>query len=250
MSNTYFENVAIELNKAFIYFEDIDSYLDEVEKRINPDFLKQIRQEKNVNNALKIINDNNRFKLIAERLFFKRILLDGFYKDKLRSLLPIIDKLITRLETEFEEEVSNFMKISLPKDLVFLMESYNNGLPWQIDEVLIPNEESEGYSNGFKIESNNKSSNKIDWRGNQRLIPYLFRLLNKVGFIDEKDIFKLASETFTSKGKPINREHLASNYSQGDYDGKKSKELPKEAQKIKLIVDKLQEIDEILESLT
>ena len=80
MSN-YLETVSIELNKAYSYFEDIDSYIDKVETILNSGLLTQLEKENNINNALKLINkQKNSFKLEAERLFFTRILLDIFYQ--------------------------------------------------------------------------------------------------------------------------------------------------------------------------
>jgi hypothetical protein len=249
MSN-YLETVSIELNKAYVYFEDIDNYIDKVETILYSGLLSQVKKEKNVNNALKIINEQkNSFNLEAERLFFIRILIDGFYQDKLRNLLPIIDKLISRLETEFEENIAELMVISLPKHLTFPSESYNNGLPWQIEEVLKPNKDSEGYSNEFKIESNNKSSNKIDWKKTQRTIVYLFYQLNQYGFIDEKQVYSLITKLFTSKGKEISRKQLFNNFNQADYLGLNKDELPPELKDIDSIIDRLIEFEKALKLL-
>jgi hypothetical protein len=249
MSN-YLETVSIELNKAYVYFEDIDNYIDKVETILNSGLLTQVKKEKNVNNALKIINEQkNSFNLKAERLFFVRILLDGLYHDKLRKLLPIIDKLISRLETEFEEDITELMVISLPKHLAFPFESYNNGLPWQIEEVLKPNKESEGNSNEFKNENNNKSSNKIDWKKNQRTIAYLIHQLNQYGFINEKTVYSLITNLFTVNGNEINRKYLVSNYKQADYDELKQHNRPPELKEIDTIIDRLIEFEKALELL-
>ncbi len=245
-------DVEMELFKAYEYFENIDEYLDKIDEFYFNEFHKKINDFKDLKEAVNCIEAfQSKFKLDLEQILIIKILEDRMYIDRKIGLHEIVSKLDWLLPQKFLIDIKKLQGVKI--EVCERNESpFSNGLHWQIIDVepLIKQKLEENSISKNENLGESKLSNKIDWRGNQRLIPYLFRLLNKASYIDEKDIFKLTSETFTSKGKPINREHLASNYSQGDYDGKKTNELPKDAQKIKLIIEKLKEIDGIIESMT
>jgi len=92
-------------------------------------------------------------------------------------------------------------------------------------------------------------TSKIDWKNNERLIPYLIHLLNEAGFLKEKNQFALIEEHFTAKGKPIKRVNLKTNYQQADYLNKKLSKTPKEIMQLNEIAEKLKKLNDILNSL-
>ncbi|HMS29267.1 MAG TPA: hypothetical protein PKD32_05420 [Saprospiraceae bacterium] len=88
--------------------------------------------------------------------------------------------------------------------------------------------------------------NKIDWKKDERLIPYLIHLLNENGFIKEKNQFAFIEKHFTANGKPIKRENIKANYNQADYLNKPINKSPKE---IKQINDFIEQLNSILNAL-
>lgn len=89
-------------------------------------------------------------------------------------------------------------------------------------------------------------TNKIDWKKDERLIPYLIHLLNENGFIKEKNQFAFIEKHFTANGKPIKRENIKTNYNQADYLNKPINKSPKE---IKQMNDFIEQLNSILNSL-
>ncbi len=90
---------------------------------------------------------------------------------------------------------------------------------------------------------------KIDWQSDERLIPYLIYLLNEAGFLKERNQFAFIEKHFTAKGKPIKRKNLKANYQQADYLNKKLSKTPKEIKQLNEAVEKLKEMQAILDSL-
>jgi hypothetical protein len=247
----YYRNVLVELHKAYPYFEDVESYLQKVADIISSDFLDQLGEYSNIKDAKKsIFEKQSKFDNEIEKLFFIRILIDNIVNFIPNEVKPNYHYILSQLETEFNQNISDFIQIREIDGKDKLIETFSNGLIWEIEKVLTPVKISEEHFNDFKIKNYNSNTNKIDWRGHQRLLPYLFKLLHTYKFIDEKDIFKLITDNFTSKGKPIDRVSLTSNYSQADYEGKFNKDKPKDILKMDLIAEKLKEIEKILDSMT
>lgn len=88
---------------------------------------------------------------------------------------------------------------------------------------------------------------KIDWKKDERLIPYLIHLLNENGFLSEKNQFSFIEKHFTANGKPIKRENIKANYNQADYLGMKPSKYPKEIKQINDIMEQLKIILDALE---
>ena len=91
------------------------------------------------------------------------------------------------------------------------------------------------------------TNSKIDWKKDERLIPYLIHLLNEAGFIDERNQFAFISKFFTVNGKVISRKSLKSNYSQADYLNRNHKKIPIELKQINEIINKLNEVLSLME---
>lgn len=90
---------------------------------------------------------------------------------------------------------------------------------------------------------------KIDWKTNERLIPYLFKLLNDAGFINVNHPFATIAKHFTVNGKTIKRVNLKSNYNESDIENIAPSKIPIDAKKILEIKTKLKELNQILISL-
>lgn len=90
------------------------------------------------------------------------------------------------------------------------------------------------------------NTSKIDWKKDERLIPYLIHLLNENGFIKEKNQFAFIEKHFTVNSKPIKRENIKANYNQADYLNKSINKSPKE---IKQINDFIEQLNSILNAL-
>lgn len=88
---------------------------------------------------------------------------------------------------------------------------------------------------------------KIDWKKDERLIPYLIHLLNENGYINEKHQFAFIEKHFIANGKPIRRENIKANYNQADYLNKHINKTPKDIIQINNIIEQLNSILNTLE---
>ncbi len=87
-----------------------------------------------------------------------------------------------------------------------------------------------------------ESIQKIDWKKEERLIPFLIHLLNEKGFLNEKNQFAFIEKHFTVNGKPVKRESIKANYNLADYLNKPHKKTPKEIKELTDIVERLNDI--------
>jgi len=107
-------------------------------------------------------------------------------------------------------------------------------------------------NNNIKIQGESEqlkpvdSFNKIDWKKDERLIPFLIHLLNESGYISEKNQFSFIEKHFTVKGKNIKRGNIKANYQQADYLNKPINKSPKEIKELSSILDKLNSILDII----
>ena len=118
-------------------------------------------------------------------MFFTRILLDIFYQIKNSSDLPIYDKLITRLDVEFNSNINELMIVNIDTSMSRYGDSFSNGLIWEIEKVFKPKDESKILEESTKIDTKNTSP--IIWESDSVLLFFLINWLKENKFISAKN---------------------------------------------------------------
>lgn len=169
-----------------------------------------------------------------------------FIKSNSESLVVGNDTIVDVLNREFKNNDIRLTKaiIDLQPNLARVLQHRKNSLIIYMKANNIPNYTTQPTQPQKEIEYINTS--KIDWKKDERLIPYLIHLLNTNGYINEKNQFAFIEKHFTANGKPIKRENIKANYNQADYLNKHINKSPKE---IKQINDFIEQLNILLNAL-
>lgn len=191
-------------------------------KKPYADFVVKILEDKNrfpfessmLIKSIKEIDLNMSYELIDRNSFFA--------KDKELQKDSII--MIFGFAKTKREKIEEFFQENYSKELIEIASDY---IPQKLDSL-----------KGTEINKNG-SIDKIDWKKDERLIPYLIHLLNLNGFLSVKNQFAFIEKYFTVNGKQIKRTNLKSNYNQADYYNKKLDLTPVEIKQLNEIINQL-----------